>query len=61
MYERKFPRHRVTTVLCEPPIPGTHWAAMFDDYDMDGLIGEGPTEAAAIDALREKWLEASDE
>jgi len=43
----------IITKYDPPPIPWREadWSAVFDDYDLGGPIGHGPTEQDAIDDL----------
>lgn len=47
----------IVTEFVYPPIPDRRWdwQAAFDSYDEGGLIGQGPTEFAAIVDLLLQW------
>lgn len=50
---------KIVTNYDYPPIPVREfdWSAVREGYDMDDLIGRGPTEAAAIADLLEQESE----
>lgn len=47
---------KIITKYDPPPIPfrDCDWSAVFEDYDLGSPIGHGPTEADAIEDLKQE-------